>query len=323
MQYDVLGVGNAIVDVLSFVDDSFITQNNIPKGVMQLIDEPTAESLYQKMGQATEVSGGCAANTVAGITSLGGKTAYIGKVKNDGLGKIFTHDLNGVGVTFRSKPAEGGKSTARSFIFVTPDAERSMNTYLGACTEFDESLIDEELIKNSKVTYIEGYLWDSEESKTAIRKVLQLARAAGNKTSFTLSDPFCVERHREEFLFLLPQINILFCNEHEAKALLRNEDIRECAHKLAEKCEIAVITRGSHGSLICSGDFMAEVAPHHIDKAVDTTGAGDLYAAGFLFGYTQGKNLADCGRIGSLAAAEIIKQLGARPLRPLKQSLAA
>jgi sugar/nucleoside kinase (ribokinase family) len=322
-KFDVLGVGNAIVDVLGFVDDKFLSDNSIQKGMMSLIDEATAEKLYNNMGQATEVSGGCAGNTVAGIVSLGGHAAYIGRVKKDSLGDIFTHDMNGVGVSFNSQKATSGKATARSFIFVTPDAERSMMTYLGACTEFDESYVDEDLICDSKVVYIEGYLWDEPKAKAAIRKVLELAKKHGTKVSFTLSDPFCVERHREEFLFLLSSIDILFCNEHEAKALFKNENIHECVARLTEKCEVVAVTRGAHGSIVSSGDFMSEVAPSWVEKPMDSTGAGDLFAAGFLYGYTQGKQLAECGRIGSIAAAEIIKQLGARPMKPLKQALAA
>ncbi len=322
-KFDVLGIGNAIVDVLGLVDEKFLAENDIEKGIMTLIDEERAEKLYRAMGQTTEVSGGCAGNTVAGLVSLGGNAAYIGRVKDDELGGIFAHDLNGVGVTFRSPRAKSGKATARSFIFVTPDAERSMMTYLGACTELDESYVDEELIANSKVVYAEGYLWNQPKAKAAIRKVFELAKKHGTKVAFTLSDPFCVEQHREEFLFLLSQIDILFCNEHEATALLKLDSARECVAKLAQKCEVVAVTRSEHGSIVASGEFMAEVAPHFVEKPVDTTGAGDLYAAGFLYGYTQGRNLADCGRIGSLAAAEIIKQVGARPLRPLKGALAA
>lgn len=319
MKYDVLGVGNAIVDILSYVSEDFIQKNNIPKGTMSLIDEKRAAEIYSLIGQATEISGGCAGNTTAAISSLGGKAAYIGRIKNDALGKIFAHDLKNTGVHFEPRYAENGLPTAASYILVTPDAERSMLTYLGACTELDESYIDEALIKDSKVTYIEGYLYYQEKAKAAIRK----AFAAANKTSFTLSDPFCVENNREEFKALANNIDILFCNEPEALSLYQTSDIKNAVQNFAALNNITIITRGAKGALVINGDFVGEVEGEKVDNVTDTTGAGDLFAAGFLYGYTQNKPLIECARIGNQSAAHIIQQLGARPLKPLKESIAA
>ena len=318
-KYDVLGIGNAIVDILSYVSEDFIQKNGISKGTMGLIDEARASEIYSLIGQATEVSGGCAGNTTAAIASLGGKAAYIGRIKNDTLGKIFAHDLQNTGVFFNPKYADDGLPTAASYILVTPDAERSMLTHLGACTELDESYIDEALVKSAKVTYIEGYLYYQEKAKAAIRKAL----AAANESSFTLSDPFCVENNREEFKALVGDIDILFCNEPEALSLYQTKDIKDAVANFAKLGNITVITRGAKGALVVNGDFVGEVEGERVSNVLDTTGAGDLFAAGFLYGYTQGMSLPECARIGNQSAAQIIQQLGARPLKPLRDSIAA
>lgn len=309
--------------MLSFVDEEFLQKHALNKGVMTIIDEDTATGLYSDIRTTTEASGGSAANTVAGIASLGGKPAFLGRVKDDEFGKIFTHDLNGIGVDFNCAPAIDGKATARCMVFITPDAERTMATFLGACTEFDENYVDEEKIKNSKLIYVEGYLWDEEKAKNAIQKAMKIAKANNIKTSFTLSDPFCVSRHKQQFLDLLPEIDILFANEEEALMLFDASNFEEAATIAQGKCEIIVITKGAAGSAIITRDEIINVAATKIDKLVDTTGAGDLYAGGFLYGYTQEKPLAECGRIGTAAAANIITQLGARPLKPLKDCIAA
>lgn len=322
-KYDVLAIGSSIVDILSFSEEKFLNENQITKGIMTLIDEKDADRIYSVTGSSVEVSGGSAANTAAGVASMGGTAAFIGRIKDDELGKIFNHDLNAVGVKYQPKPAKSGKATARSFIFVTPDADRTMLTYLGACTEFNESDLDEELIKNSKVVYVEGYLWDTDGAKAAIRKAFTIAKANGVKTSFSLSDPFCVGRHRAEFLDLLKEIDILFCNEEEVKSLFETNDLGEAIEKISELCDVTSITTGPKGSVVVYDSTVKNVAAGNIEKLVDTTGAGDLYAAGFLYGVTSGKTLEESGELGNKAAAAIIQQLGARAEKPLKNLLAA
>ena len=321
--YDVVAIGSSIVDVLSFTDEKFLNDNFITKGIMTLIEEADAERIYSVTGTAVEVSGGSAANTAAGIASLGGRAACIGRVKDDQLGKIFTHDLNAVGVKFKPNAAKSGKATARSFIFVTPDAERTMLTYLGACTEFSENDLNEDMIKAAKIIYIEGYLWDTESAIAAIRKSIKIAKENGVKTSFSLSDPFCVGRHRAEFLKLLKEIDILFCNEEEAKSLFETNDLGEAIEKISELCDITSITTGAKGSIVVYDSTVKNVAADKIDKLVDTTGAGDLYAAGFLYGLANDRPLEECARLGNACAAAIIQQLGARAARPLKNMLVA
>lgn len=322
-KYQVLGIGNSIVDVLGFVNEDFLETHNLNKAAMTLINESQAEILYKDLGQTTEVSGGSAANTVAGIASLGGSAAFIGRVRDDELGKIFKHDLNAVGVDYDSAFATEGKTTARCLVMVTPDAERTMATFLGACTELDESDIDEELIKNSEVIYIEGYLWDEPNAKAAISKAIKIAKENGVKTAFTCSDPFCVSRHKDEFLELLKDIDILFANEEEAKMLFDVENVADAAKKAKTLGSLVALTKGAEGSVIINEGELTEVAASAINELVDTTGAGDLYAAGFLHALTSGKSLAECGQLGGFAAGNIIQQLGARPLKPLKDSLAA
>lgn len=321
--YDVLALGSSIVDVLSFTDPEFLKNNSIEKGIMTLIDEEAADRIYAATGTAVEVSGGSAANTATGVASLGGTAAFIGRIKDDELGKIFNHDLNAVGVKYTPRPAKDGKATARSFIFVTPDADRTMLTYLGACTEFNESDIDENLIKAAKVIYIEGYLWDTDGAIAAIRKAISIAKANGTKVSFSLSDPVCVGRHRDEFLKLVKDVDILFCNEDEAKSLFDTNELGAAIEKLSEICELTSITIGKKGSVVIYDNTVKNIAAESIDKLVDTTGAGDLYAAGFLRGITSGKSPEESAKLGNKAAAAIIQQLGARPAKPLKNFNAA
>lgn len=310
-KYDVLGLGNSIVDILSRVDEEFLSENNINKGIMTLVDENMAEDVYGKMPNTAESSGGSAANTVAGIASLGGTPAFIGRVRNDSLGESFAKDLNSNGVKFDTAPATEGKKTARCMILVTPDAERSMLTFLGACTQLDESDIDEELIKQSQVIYIEGYLWDEPNAISAIKKAIKIAQENDVKVAFTLSDPFCVGRHKKAFAELLSDIDILFANEEEAKMLFGDAT--------PSGCKIIAATKGAEGAVIYVNGEATEVPTTPAANLVDTTGAGDLFAAGFLFGFTQGKDLAECAKLGNAAAGEIVQQLGARPQSSLKK----
>jgi sugar/nucleoside kinase (ribokinase family) len=311
---DVTGIGNAIVDVLAHADDAFLAAQGLTKGTMALVDEARARELYARMGQCVEISGGSAANTIAGVASLGGRGAYVGKVSDDQLGEVFTHDIRAVGVSFDTEPARGGASTARCLILVTADAQRTMNTFLGACRELGPGDIDPGVIERSKVTYMEGYLWDPPAAKEAFLKASRIARQAGRKTSLSLSDPFCVERHRGEFLALIgAHVDILFANEREICALYEVDRLADAVAAVRGRCEIAVITRSEHGSLVLAGDETYEVAAEPVARVVDTTGAGDLFAAGFLFGYTHGRALAECARLGSACAAEVISHFGARP----------
>ncbi len=316
---DVTGIGNAVVDVLAHADDAFIDAQGLTKGTMALIDADRAKELYGQMGSAIEISGGSAGNTMAGLASLGGRGAYVGKVAADQLGEVFTHDIRAVGVQYDTVALEGGAPTARCLILVTPDAQRTMNTFLGACRELGPDDIDEGLIRRSKVTYMEGYLWDPPEAKAAFLKASKIAEAAGHKTSLSLSDPFCVERHRKEFLDLVDvHVDILFANEREICMLYESEDFDSAARAVRGRCELAVLTRGAEGSVILAGDETFKVKAEPIEKVVDTTGAGDLYAAGYLYGYTHGKHPSECGRLGSICAAEVIGHFGARPEADLK-----
>ncbi|UUX52148.1 adenosine kinase [Nisaea acidiphila] len=321
---DVTCIGNAIVDVITRADDAFLTENGIEKGAMNLIDADRAETLYGKMGPGIEMSGGSAGNTAAGIAALGGATAYIGKVHDDTLGKVFRHDITAMGVSFETPPTLDGPPTARSLILVTPDAQRSMNTFLGACVQLGPQDIDKDRIAASKVVYLEGYLFDPPEAKKAFVEAAKQTHASGGKVSLTLSDPFCVDRHRDAFMELVDHhIDILFANEQELLSLYQTEDFDDALQKLRWSCESAGVTRGPKGSLVLHKDEVHVIDADPVEQVVDTTGAGDLYAAGFLYGYTQDMAPADWGRAGSVAAAEVISHYGARPEADLKELLAA
>ncbi len=311
---DLVGIGNAVVDVLTHAEDAFLVRNDLAKGAMTLVDAAQAHKLYDKMGPAVEVSGGSASNTMAGFASLGGNGAFVGKVRNDQLGGIFSHDIQAAGVRYETPLATSGAPTARCLIFVTPDAQRTMQTYLGASVALGPDDINEELIAGARVTYLEGYLWASDSGREALIKAAKIAAQAGNKVSFTLSDAFLVDAFRKDFLtFIRDHVDILFANEVEITALVEAQDFDDSFQHTRGLCEIAALTRSEKGSVVVAGDevHVIDVAP--VDQVLDTTGAGDLYAAGFLFGYTQDKDLAACAHMGSLAAGEIVSHFGARP----------
>lgn len=318
-QYDVLCIGNAIVDIIARCDEAFLTDNGIIKGAMNLIDAERAELLYSRMGPAIEASGGSAGNTAAGIASFGGRAAYFGKVSNDHLGAIYTHDIRAQGVAFDTRPLTGEPPTARSMIFVTPDGERSMNTYLGACVELGPEDVEADKASGARVTYFEGYLWDPPRAKEAIRMTAAHAHAAGREVSMTLSDPFCVDRYRDEFLDLMRSgtVDIVFANESELKSLYQTSSFEAGLDAIRRDCKVAAVTRSELGSVVVRGDETVQVDAIEIAELVDTTGAGDLYAAGFLYGYTTGRSLAECGALGSLAAGLVIQQIGPRPRQNL------
>jgi sugar/nucleoside kinase (ribokinase family) len=311
---DVVGIGNAIVDVLAQADDSFIRQEQLAKGTMALIDEARAQALYGKMAAGIEASGGSAANTIAGIASLGGKAAYIGKVADDLLGKVFAHDLRATGVRYDTTPLTGGPPTARCLILVTPDAQRTMNTFLGASVEFQPGDIDRDLVASAQVTYLEGYLFDRPSAKEAFRQAGEIAHQAGRKVSLTLSDPFCVDRHRADFRELIRgHVDILFANEAEICSLYETKDFEQAAAAVKGEAEVAVLTRSEKGAIVVTAKERVAVPAAPVAKVVDTTGAGDLFASGFLYGFTRGRDMAHCARLGALCAAEIISHFGARP----------
>ncbi|MCC0022522.1 MAG: adenosine kinase [Nitratireductor sp.] len=323
-RFDVLNIGNAIVDIIAHAEDDFLVRENIIKGAMNLIDTERAEHLYSVMGPASEQSGGSAGNTAAGIASLGGRAAYFGKVSDDHLGTVYTHDMRAIGVHYETAKLPGEPPTARSMIFVTPDGERSMNTYLGSCVELGPEDIDEEIVASSQITYFEGYLWDPPRAKEAIRKAADIAHANGRRMSMTLSDPFCVDRYRDEFLDLMRSgtVDLVFANEHELVSLYQTSSFDEAVKAVREDCEVTAVTRSEKGSVVVTRERTETVHAHPIEKLVDTTGAGDLYAAGFLFGLTNGRSLEDCARIGGMAAAEVIQHIGPRPQVSLKDMLA-
>jgi sugar/nucleoside kinase (ribokinase family) len=311
---DVVGIGNAIVDVLTHTDDDFLRTHGLAKGSMTLIDGHRAEALYAAMGPSVEVSGGSAGNTMAGIAALGGRGAFIGKVRNDQLGGIFGHDIRAAGVAFETAAATDGPPTARCLIMVTPDAQRTMNTFLGAAVELSPDDLDAKAIESAQVTYMEGYLWDPPAAKQAFLAAAKLAHGAGRKVALTLSDPFCVERHRDSFLDLVRgHVDVLFANEVEISALYQMDSFDAALQKVRGHCAIAVLTRSAKGAVVLGGDETHVIDAEPIAKVVDTTGAGDLFAAGFLAGLTRGETLYDCGRMGAIAAAEVISHLGARP----------
>ena len=316
---DVVGIGNAIVDVLSHTDDVFIETNGLVKGSMRLIDPEEANLLYSQMGPATEISGGSAANTIAGVAALGGVAAYIGKVADDQLGDVFTHDLRAAGVLYDTDRLTGDMATGRSMILITPDAQRTMNTFLGASNQLTPADVNEDLISSAQYTYLEGYLWDPEEAKEAFRHAMRMAHQHQRKVALTLSDAFCVDRFRDEFKDLVSQVDLLFANEDEICSLYEVSDFDDALQAVRAAGPMAALTRSEKGSLLMSGDEV-----HLIDAVagvdvVDTTGAGDLYAAGVLAGLTQGRELGECGHMGSIAAAEVISHMGARPEADLQK----
>jgi sugar/nucleoside kinase (ribokinase family) len=310
---DVVGIGNAMVDVVAHADEAFLEAHGLSKGTMTLIDAARADEIYGDMPPAVEISGGSGGNTVAGVASLGGRAAYIGMVCDDQLGRVYRHDIRAIGVTFDVPPADSG-STGRCLILVTQDAQRTMQTYLGAGSNLGPEDVDDALIASASVTFLEGYLWDPPRAKEAFLKAASIAHAAGRRVSLTLSDPFCVERHREEFRELVNgHIDVLFANELEIMSLYQVGTFDEALQNVRGACEVAALTRSEHGSVIVRGDELHVLAAEPVARVVDTTGAGDLYAAGFLYGLTRGMDLALCGRIAGIAAAEVISHFGARP----------
>lgn len=319
-QHHVLGIGNAIVDILSRVEEDFLVREDVAKGSMRLIDTNQAEDLYGKIGPATEVSGGSAANTCVGAASFGLDVAYIGKIAKDGLGDIFTHDIRAAGVTFDTPRLIDDLPTARSMILITPDGERTMNTYLGACVRLTKDDIDPDLVAGSQITYMEGYLWDPEPAKEAFRKAMTIAHEHGRKTAISLSDSFCVDRFREEFLDLIQrkQIDIVFANEPEVKSLYQTADLDTALELLKRDCELGIVTLGERGSVVLSEGAPLFSPAEKIDTIDDLTGAGDLFAAGFMTGLSRGLDHGTCARLGAIAAAEIISHVGPRPAVSLK-----
>jgi sugar/nucleoside kinase (ribokinase family) len=320
-RYDVLCIGNAIVDLIASADEAFLARENIQKGGMTLVDEPRAEHIYAAMGPATVASGGSAGNTVAGIASFGGRTAYFGKVRNDELGRLFSHDITSIGVDFSTPASTSGPATARCMILVTPDGERSMNTYLGACTQLGPDDVDKATVEAAKVTYLEGYLWDPPAAKLAFRKASEIAHAAGRQVALTLSDSFCVDRYRAEFLELMRSgvVDIVFANEAELKSLYTTSDFDSAVAGIRKDAGLAIITRSELGAIAVSAAQTIASPAFPVDMLVDTTGAGDLFAAGYLFGHTSGRDTLTSLRLGALAAAEVISHVGPRPLVSLKQ----
>ncbi|WP_288934999.1 adenosine kinase [uncultured Sphingomonas sp.] len=325
-RFEVVAIGNAIVDILAQADDAFIAEIGVAKGSMQLMFSPEdADALYAKMGPGREVSGGSAANTVAGIAALGGRTAFIGQVADDQLGQVFAHDIRAAGVHFDTAVRPGQPTTARCLIFVTPDGQRTMNTYLGASQFLPEGALDLSIIQDAEILYLEGYLWDPEEPRAAMRAAIDAARGAGRRVAFTLSDVFCIGRHGGDFRALIADgmIDILFANENELTALAEVEDFEAAVAKIAAQVPTLVVTRGAHGACAIQRGTRAEVNAEPIDHVVDTTGAGDLFAAGFLHGQAQGKGLEESLKLGAICAAEIISHFGARPMVDMQALLAA
>lgn len=319
-ELDVIGIGNAMVDVLSHADESFLAREGLVKGSMQLVDEERARSLYAAMGPGVEMSGGSAANTVVGVASFGGRAQYVGKVRDDQLGEVFGHDLRATGVGYDTRRATSGPPTGRCLILVTPDAQRTMGTFLGASIHLGPDDIDKDLITRGRILYLEGYLFDPPAAQEAFRVAAAIAHAAGRKVSLTLSDPFCVDRHREAFLDLVEHhVDILFANEAEICALYQVRDFDAALGRVRGHCEVAALTRSAKGSVLVGDGRVHVVRAHPVDAVVDTTGAGDLYASGVLYGLSQGFDLPTSGRLGSLAAAEVIAHVGARPMVPLAQ----
>jgi len=313
-RYDVIGIGNAIVDVLVHTGDDFLNSEGLIKGAMSLVDAERSADLYSKCGPAIECSGGSAANTIAALASLGSTSAYIGKVRDDQLGTVFGHDIRALGIDFDTAPASDGPATATCLVLVTDDAERTMQTYLGACVGLGPEDIDEDYISAADVTYMEGYLWDPEAAKEAFLKAAKIAHRFDRQVSLSLSDPFCVDRHRDEFRDLVKNhVDILFANEEEIMSLYQVENFDTALQAVREDCKIAALTRSEKGSVVVAGDEVHVVDAEPVEKVVDTTGAGDAYAAGFLHGLTKGHDLAVAARMGGIASAEVIAHMGARP----------
>jgi len=318
--YDVVGIGNAIVDIIARCDEGFLSKRDLAKGFMRLIDAAEANRLYEAMGPAVERSGGSVANSIAGLASFGGKCGFIGRVAADQFGGIFRHDIRSLGVDYDTLPATDGAPTARCLILVTPDGERTMNTFLGASVDFTADDLDANLLEGAKIVYLEGYLFDAEAARRAFAKAAALAHGAGRKIALTLSDSFVVERHRGGLQgFIETQVDLLFANEAELLALYETADFDEACEQLLRHCELAAVTRSEKGSVVLTKGEMLHVPAETVEKVVDTTGAGDQYAAGFCFGLSQGRSLEVCGRLGSLAAAEVIAHYGPRPQVSLKE----
>ncbi|MEK7820548.1 MAG: adenosine kinase [Pseudomonadota bacterium] len=322
-RFDVVGIGNAIVDVLAHADDAFLAQHTLAKGAMTLIDAATAEKLYAAMGPGLECSGGSAANTIAGLASAGGAAAFVGKVRDDQLGRVFAHDIRAAGVAFETAPAPRGAPTARCLIFVTPDAQRTMQTYLGASVGLGPDDIDPKRIADSKVVYLEGYLWDPPAAKDAFRRAAKAANDARRLVALSLSDPFCVDRHRADFLDLVERhVDLLFANEEEIKSLYRVDSFDAALQKVRGHCQVAALTRSARGAVIVAGDEVHVIDAQPVAHVADTTGAGDAFAAGFLYGFTHGFDLARAAKAGAVAAAEVIAHVGARPEVSFKELFA-
>lgn len=324
-RFDVVAIGNAIVDVIARADDALIEAEGLTKGSMRLIDGVEAERLYAAMGPAIEMSGGSAANTLAGMAALGERCAFIGQVADDQLGAVFTHDLRALGVAYETPALKEGAPTARCLILVTPDGQRTMNTFLGASHLLDEAMIDEAWIADAEILYLEGYLWDPPLSRAAMRRAIDVSRAAGRKVAFTLSDAFIIDRHGPDFRALIAEglFDILFANEVEIRALAETDDFEAAVAKIAPQVPLLVVTRGSHGALAIQGGVRTEVAAEPIETVVDTTGAGDLFAAGFLSGLADGRSIKDCLTMGAVCACEIIAQVGPRAQTDLQAKVVA
>jgi sugar/nucleoside kinase (ribokinase family) len=319
-RFDVLGIGNAIVDVIARTEDDFLIGHNMRKGSMQLIDEAQAARIYDAMGPAIEVSGGSAANTIVGAAGLGARAAFIGKVKDDELGRVFAHDIRAAGVSFATPPASAGPSTARCYVLVTPDGERTMNTYLGAAQDLHPKDIDADTVAVAQILYLEGYLWDPPHAKEAFLKAAKIAHDAGRDVALTLSDAFCVDRYRAEFLDLIRTgtVDLVFANERELHSLYLTADFDAAVSALRNDARAAVVTRSGRGCVVITREETDAVPAYPVERVVDATGAGDLFAAGFLVGLARGADYRTAARLGALAAAEVIQHLGARPEASLK-----
>lgn len=320
-KYDVLGIGNALFDILVRVDDKFLTDHGMAKGAMALIDEARAASIYADMGPATEVSGGSAANTIVGVAQLGARAAYVGKIKDDQIGRLYAHDIRSAGVAFDTAAATQGPATGCSYILVTPDGERTMNTYLGAAQDLSAADIVEDEIAAASIVYLEGYLWDPKDAKDAFVKASQIAHKHGRKVALTLSDAFCVGRYRDEFIGLMRDktVDLIFANEAELQSLYNTQDFDAALAQLRNDIVLGVVTRSEKGCVVAAKESITAVSAFPAKNVVDTTGAGDLFAAGFLFGLVREAGYEQAGRLGAMAAAEVIQHIGARPQVSLKE----